>query len=145
MNKVIAVLSFVSLSCFASEPQSSYQFSVGVGHQYAGLLGAQLSYKSEFTKYYGSLGLIGISAGFETRFEENPKHSYGLVLGREQVQSEDGFIFATYNYHFNGFDQEGFVIGAGVGITREDEGGSWGNYGKTESSAALSLNLGYKF
>ncbi|WP_085299594.1 hypothetical protein [Cognaticolwellia mytili] len=62
-----------------------------------------------------------------------------------KIQSEDGFIFATYDYHFNGFSNPGLVIGTGIGITREDEGGFFSNAGKTETSTSLTLNIGYKF
>lgn len=145
MKKIIATLSLVSATAFASDVENSFKFSVGLGHQYAGILGAQFSYKTEYTKYYGSVGVIGLATGFETTLEKNSVHAYGLVIGKEELRSEDGFIFATYNYHFNGFNQKGFVIGAGIGITREDEGGFWRNRGKTKSTPSFSLNLGYKF
>ena len=139
------VLTFISLSCLASENRSTYRFSAGIGHQYGGVVGAQFSYTAERSKFYGSLGLVGAAVGFETTFNENKKHAFGLTLGSEAIQSEDGFAFVTYNYHFNGLDQEGFIIGTGIGVTREDELGLFGNSGNTESSAALTFNFGYKF
>lgn len=141
MKTSIIVLSLVSFFSSASE----YETSVGLGHQYGGVLGAQFAYKTESTKYYGSLGLIGFAAGFQTTFRENSKHAYGLVIGKEEFQSEDGFLFVTYDYHFDGFSGDGFVIGTGVGITREDEGGWWADKGKTETSTSVTLNIGYKF
>lgn len=35
------------------------------------------------------------------------------------------------------------MIAAGVGITREDEGGLIADAGKTETSTSLTLNIGY--
>ncbi len=141
MKISVLALSFVCLFSSAGE----YETSVGLGHQYGGVLGAQFSYKTDSSKYYGSVGLIGLSAGFQTTFSENSNHSYGFVLGREEVQSEDGFLFATYDYHFNGFSKKGLVIGTGLGVTREDAGGFYSDTGKTETSASITLNIGYKF
>ena len=140
MKIFIIALSLVSLCSTAAE----YETTVGLGHEYGGVLGAQFSYKTESSKYYASVGIIGISTGFQTTFSENSNHAYGLVIGREEVQSEDGFLFATYDYHFNGFSKKGLVIGMGLGITRQD-GGWYSDTGNTESSAALTLNIGYKF
>jgi hypothetical protein len=141
MKIPIIALSFVSLFSAAGE----YETAIGLGHQYGGVLGAQFSYKTDTSKYYGALGLVGASAGFQTIFTENSKHAYGFVIGREELQSEDGFLFATYDYHFDGFTKNGFVIGTGIGITREDTGGLFADTGKTETSTSLTLNIGYKF
>lgn len=141
MKTLIISLSLFSLCSAANE----YEGSIGMGHQYGGIFGGQLAYKTEYTKYYGSLGLVGVAAGFQTTFTENSKHSYGLVVGREELQSEDGFLFVTYDYHLNGFSNKGLVIGTGLGITREDEGGSFSDIGKTETSTSITFNLGYKF
>ncbi len=122
-----------------------YETAVGLGHQYGGVLGAQFSYKTESSKYYGSVGLIGVAAGLQKTFNENSKHAYGFVIGREELQSEDGFLFATYDYHFNGFANNGLVIGTGLGITRQDAGGFFADIGKTETSTSVTLNIGYKF
>lgn len=141
MKISILALSLVSLFSSAGE----YETSIGLGHQYGGVLGAKLSYKTESSKYYGSLGLIGASVGFQTTFSKNSKHAYGLVIGREEIQSEDGFLFATYDYHFNGFTNNGLVIGTGFGVTREDTGGMFADTGKSETSTSVTLNIGYKF
>ena len=134
-------LSLVCLSSSAGE----YETAVGLGHQYGGVLGAQFSYKTDSSKYYGSVGLIGLSAGFQTTFSENSNHTYGFVIGREELQSEDGFLFATYDYHFNGFSKNGLVIGTGLGVTREDAGSFYSDAGRTETSTSVTLNMGYKF
>lgn len=141
MKISIIALSFISL--FSSAGQ--YETSIGLGHEYGGIFGAQFAYKTEFTKYYGALGLVGMSAGFQTTFSENSKHAFGLLAGKEQFMSEDGFMFITYDYHIDGFSQNGFVIGTGIGVTREDVGGWWSEQGKTETSTSVTLNIGYKF
>lgn len=141
MKISIIALSLVSFFSSAGE----YETAIGLGHQYGGILGAQFAYKTESTKYYGSLGLIGISAGFQTTFSENSKHTYGVVAGREEIQSEDGFIFITYDYHLDSFTSNGLVIGTGIGVTRQDSGDWYSDKGKTETSTSVTLNIGYKF
>ena len=149
MKKVILALSLVSLFSSAGE----FETSVGLGHEYGSVLGAQLGYKTEFTKYYASVGYIGYAAGFQTTFSENSKHAYGLVAGMEAWESEYGFVFATYDYHFNGFSNPGFVIGTGFGLTRgeglsdsfEDLFNSNRTSRKEDAKAEFTLNIGYKF
>jgi hypothetical protein len=150
LKRIFMKLSIIALfvvSSFASSltSASEYETAFGIGHQYGGVLGAQFSYKTESTKYYASLGVIGTAAGFQTIFSDNSKHAYGFVIGREEIQSEDGFLFATYDYHFDGFANKGFVIGTGIGVTREDMGGFYADTGKTETSTSITLNIGYKF
>jgi hypothetical protein len=141
MKVYVAALSLVSLFSYAGD----YQTAAGLGHQFGGLLGAQFSYTTDSTKYYGAIGFIGAAVGVQTTFSEGSKHTYGVVLGREELQSEDGFVFATYDYHFNGLANDGLVIGTGFGITREDSGGLFTDTGNVESSTSLTLNIGYKF
>jgi hypothetical protein len=140
LKKIILVLSLcISSSVWANE----FEVSTGVGHQYGGVIGVQLSNKTELSNYYLSLGYAGAAIGFETTLEKNSKHSYGVVAGIEAIsKAEEGFGFITYNYHLNGFSGDGLVIGAGVGITK----GS-GVFGEPEpdASAAITVNLGYKF
>jgi hypothetical protein len=81
---VIGLLLFSSFT-FAGE----YKTAFGIGHQYGGVVGAKVSYITENSQYYGSLGVIGASAGFQTIFSKNSKHAYGFVIGREEIQSED--------------------------------------------------------
>jgi hypothetical protein len=150
LKRIFMKLSIIALfvvSSFSSSLTSAgeYETAFGIGHQYGGILGAQFSYKTESTKYYASLGVIGAAAGFQTTFTDNSKHAYGFVIGREELQSEDGFLFATYDYHFEGFAKKGFVIGTGFGVTKEDSGGFFGDTGKTETSTSITLNIGYKF
>jgi len=142
MRKLIVLLSLVCTSASADE----FQTAVGMGHQYGGLIGAQVSYKSDESKYFASLGLVGAAVGFQHSIEPDSHYSYGMVLGSEALRSEDGFIFVNGNYHFNGFNQPGWVFGFGVGATREDSGGFFSNtQGSTETKTAVSLNIGYEF
>ena len=91
------------------------------------------------------MGLYGAAVGFETTFAANPKHTWGIVIGVEPFMSEDGYLFGVYNYHFEGFANDGFVIGAGIGVSRQDEYGFFGDNKNIESKTVMTLNLGYKF
>jgi len=141
LTTLVLSLSLISLYSSANE----YETTLGLGHQYGGVLGAKFAYKTESTKYYAALGLVGVSVGFQTTFSENSQHAFGLAIGREEIQSEDGFIFATYDFHLKGFSQDGWVIGTGIGITREDKGGLYSDSGQSETSGAVTLSVGYKF
>lgn len=122
-----------------------YETSVGFGHQYGGALGAKLAYTTDSTKVFGSIGLIGAAAGFQSVLGEDTRHAFGMVVGSEVSHSEDGFFFVTYDYHFDGFMQKGWLLGTGVGVTRQDESGSFGDTGDVETSMAMTLTLAYKF
>ena len=51
-------------------------------------------------------------------------------------------LLSTYNYHFNGFANNGLVLGTGIGIRRsEDTLGA----DDLETSYSLTLNIAYKF
>ncbi|MGL1958001.1 MAG: hypothetical protein OCD00_11875 [Colwellia sp.] len=147
MKKYIIALSFISLFSSAGELETA----VGFGHQYGGVLGVQFAYKTESSKYYGSVGLndsmggFGLATGFQTIFSENSKHAFGITLGSRDVDSEKGFIFATYDYHLNGFSETGLVVGAGIGVTRKYEFEGWSQQRTSEINPALTLNIGYKF
>lgn len=140
MKKFILALSLFFSFTFAGE----YETSIGLGHQQGGVIGVPLVYKNPLTKYYASLGVIAVSVGFQTTFSENSNHAYGIVIGREELQSEYGFLFVTYDYQFKGFTHNGFVIGTGLGMTRKDERSWYSDYGKTKTSPSVTLNIGYK-
>jgi hypothetical protein len=145
MKISIIALSLISFAGSAG----NFEFTIGAGHEYGGILGGQFAYKTEYSKYYGSVGLIGFSTGFQTTFSKNSKHAYGVTVGAEAIDSEEGFLFATYNYHFKGFSNNGFVIGTGVGFTKGDGvpmgGGCIIDCQGAEKKAMVTLNIGYKF
>jgi hypothetical protein len=53
-------------------------------------------------------------------------------------------VFGTYNYHFQGFTDSGWVAGVGLGIRREDDS-FFRDSGVKKTSAAITLEIGYKF
>lgn len=141
MKKLLLILVLHPFSGFAGE----YETTIGMGHQYGGLIGAQLSYKTLSTKYYAAIGGVGIALGAQTVFNSQNKHTYGFVIGKEELHAEEGFFFVTYDYHLNGIENNGLVIGTGIGITRADEHDWFADRGKVETTPFVTLNFGYKF
>lgn len=134
------------LSCTAAG--SEYEFATGVGHQYGGFLGAQFSSKSETSKYYASIGLAGVAFGFQKQFEEQQHHSYGVSIGSMGANADHGFIFINYNYHYQGFSNKGWVIGAGIGAIRHEDSDIFfipSSNQNIDTEASITLDLGYKF
>ncbi|WP_286270190.1 hypothetical protein [Thalassotalea hakodatensis] len=142
MKKILITLALLPSLSFAGE----YETTIGLGHQYGGIIGAQLGYKTTSTKYYAAIGVAGFALGTQTTFgDEKNKHAYGFVVGKESIQAEYGFLFVTYDYHVNGLENNGFVMGTGVGFTRSDEYHWFADRGEIETTPFITLNIGYKF
>ncbi|MDO6447037.1 hypothetical protein Q4493_14800 [Colwellia sp. 1_MG-2023] len=141
MKKTLFILALIPFISTAGE----YETTIGIGHQYGGIIGAQLGYKTTSTKYYAAIGAVGFALGAQTTFSDEKKHTYGFVVGKESIQAEDGFMFLTYDYHHNGFENNGFVMGAGFGFTRADEYHWFADRGEIETTPFITLNFGYKF
>lgn len=141
MKKSLLILVLLPFSCLADE----YETAIGIGHQYGGLIGAQLSYKTLSTKYYAAIGGVGFALGAQTVFSNQSKHTYGFVVGKEEIHAEEGYFFLTYDYHLNGIENNGLVMGTGIGITRADEYHWFADRGKVETTPFITLNFGYKF
>lgn len=141
MKKTLIILALLPFISIAGE----YETTIGIGHQYGGIIGAQLGYKTTSTKYYAAIGAVGFALGAQTTFSDEKKHAYGFVVGKESIHAEDGFLFLTYDYHVNGFENNGFVVGTGFGFTRADEYHWFADRGEIETTPFITLNLGYKF
>jgi len=149
LKKVVIKISIILLPFFSFVSSTGeFEAAIGAGHEYGGVLGGQFAYKTEYSKYYASVGIVGFSTGFQTTFSKNSKHAYGVTLGAEAMESSEGFLFATYNYHFKGFSNNGFVVGTGVGFTKGDSawpGNCFIDCPSAEKKAMVTLNIGYKF
>lgn len=141
MKKYLLLLSFTTFNVSAFELNTS----VGIGPQYGGIIGSQISIIENDVKYYLSAGFLGISSGVQFALGENTKHSLGLNFGASFLWGDEGYLFATYDYHINGFENDGWVMGLGVG-------NAFGSKGENEIASdiknedvAVSFNIGYKF
>ncbi len=144
-KSVLILLSYLPISALGAE----FEFSLGGGFQYSGIIGTQFTVKHEDSKYFISVGLPGYSLGMQTIVSENEYHSAGFSLGEIQsVFGNDGrYGFITYNYHVDGFKNIGWVLGAGLGIYDEESYTPLFGSERTNPSkkAMLTLDIGYKF
>jgi hypothetical protein len=141
-------IKLMALIIFTLVPLVSFaetQVSAGLGYQHGGVLGAQLGHVDGVNKYYISLGLVGGAIGYQRVIDSERKQALGIALGSEVLTSEDGFAVLTYNYHFTGLENPGWVIGVSAGVRREDSGGLYSDSGDSLTQGAFMLELGYKF
>jgi hypothetical protein len=128
----------------------NFEFSVGAGLQYSGILGSQFAIKDDKQKYFVALGLPGASVGMQSVVSEDEKHSVGFSVGvmKGLFSSDTRYGILTYNYHLNGFNNDGVVFGLGAGYSSADEykvffGG--GEVAEEDKGLIFSLDIGYKF
>lgn len=112
-NLIFLVCSCMSMSSWAY----NFEFSVGAGLQYSGILGSQFAIKDDKQKYFVALGLPGASVGMQSVVSEDEKHSVGFSVGvmKGLFSSDTRYGILTYNYHLNGFKNDvaiydGFVF-----------------------------------
>lgn len=138
-------LSYFPLSAFGAE----FEFSLGAGFQYSGVIGTQFAVKHQDSKYFVSLGLPGYSLGMQTIVSDNEYHSVGFSIGEIQgiFDGDSQYGFITYNYHLDGFKNDGWVLGTGLGLYDEESYiPLFGNERIYPSKKAmLTLDIGYKF
>jgi len=95
------------------------------------------------------VGLPGYSLGMQTIISDNESHSAGFSLGEIQGiwYGDSQYGFLTYNYHMDGFRNNGWVFGAGVGFYEEESyTPMFGNERINSSKKTMfTLDIGYKF
>jgi hypothetical protein len=144
-KSMLILFSFLPLTAFGAE----FEFSLGAGFQYSGLIGTQFSVKHQDSKYFASIGLPGYSFGMQTIVSDNENHSVGFSLGEIEgfFNDDSKYGFITYNYHVDGFKNSGWVVGTGVGFYDEDPYTPL--FGKESTNPArkvmLTFDIGYKF
>jgi hypothetical protein len=144
-KSLLILLSYLPISVFGAE----FEFSLGAGFQYSGIIGTQFSVAHQDSKYFMSVGLPGYSIGMQTIVSDDEYHSVGFSLGEIQgiFDGDSRYGFITYNYHLEGFKDSGWVLGAGVGVYDE---GSYTPLFSNERinpsrKAMFTLDVGYKF
>ena len=96
------------------------------------------------------IGLPGVSVGMQSAFLNNVKHWAGFSVSKlfNAFNADTEYGLITYNYHFSGFKNNGWVSGTGIGYYNRDEhkilfGG--GQVNKRDNGIATTLDIGYKF
>ncbi|MGJ8679169.1 hypothetical protein [Paraglaciecola sp.] len=142
---IIIFTFFISLNTLGSE----FEFSLGGGFQYSGLVGTQFSLKNNDSKYYISVGLPGYGVGMQTTVSDNQQHTMGLSVGNiKSIFDHDSYYgFLTYNYHPSGFNNHGWVFGTGIGVYDEKEFTRLFSHEREnpKPKAMITLDIGYKF
>ncbi|MCF6435353.1 hypothetical protein [Pseudoalteromonas sp. MMG022] len=135
------------LLCASHNVAAQSSWSAGVGlFEYGGHVGAK--YQTQISENHfasASFGIIGYALGYE--YKVNEQLSVGVTLGQQVGYAEDGYIVTKLNYHFNGFDNSGFVIGASLGV-QEDDGDCLVLCPRKDTNSlegTAGIHIGYKF
>jgi len=127
---------------------ADFEFAAGVGSQYGGL-GGQVVLNNNDSKYFVDLGVFGGGLGFKTIVSGNEIHSLGAHIGKYKFifGEEISTVSVIYNYHFDGFRQQGWEIGTGIAFVKRDRYKALfsNEYSEEQKSAALVFNVGYTF
>ncbi|MDP2560809.1 hypothetical protein [Psychrobium sp. 1_MG-2023] len=143
-NLMFCLCGFTSLSCWSTE----VDFGLGLGTQYGGV-GGQLIIDQQQTKYFIALGIPGYSIGMKSVISDHQHHSWGLNAGVIDgiFSSDTQFAGVTYNYHFDGFENDGWELGLVAFYYREKEHKRLFSHivDEEETGVGISFNLGYSF
>lgn len=110
--------------------------AIGLGLQYAGIAGYQLSTKRDEHRFRGAIGIMGIGLGYD--YFLSPKWS----LGGTYTNSLRTVYSVNINYYFN-TPTEGFNLGLDLGHMPDNDGD--GFFASDGSKDVIWLSLGYSF
>lgn len=149
MFKLLSTILLFSFS--ASICALDYDFTAGLGTQYGGL-GGQFVVNDKESKYFlalGTTGEAGVAVGMKSIISDDEHHSMGVNIGSfgRLLASDTDFAAITYNYHFDGFNGNGWEIGTGIAYYKQDEYKVLfvPNIEKEKSGVSIVFNLGYTF
>ena len=138
LNKMV-LLATCLVTTFAATAESSW--SIGHGYTSGGVVGAQYQWLQDDIKFTAAAGALGVAVGVQRSIDDARQHSVGLATGVEAITANKGFLLATYQYYPAGFANSGMRWGLSAGV-RRDDGISWG---KEQTKAAVSFEIGYQF
>jgi hypothetical protein len=143
---VFTLLASLSFSSHAND----ISYGVGIGGPYAGAIGFQVAMSSEDKqhKYYAALGLPGVSLGTQSVLE-NKHYSWGINVGVFDgiFGGHTKYIGPTFNYHVDGFNEDGWQIGTAIYILRETNHTTLfsNTVEEDDNHVTLGIQLGYHF
>ena len=133
MKKILLLLGLLpALPLKASE----LNHAVGIGLQYAGFIGYQLSYQNEEHRFRGAIGILGAAAGYD--YQLNQHWSLGLTY-TETIRT---VYSANINYYFDD-PNSGIRLGLDLGHMPKDDGDGFLFSGNTKD--VIWFNFGYGF
>lgn len=129
---------FVVCLLVASQTQAAeIDHAVGIGFQYAGVIGYQISTQQDQHRFRGAIGLVGVSAGYDYFIAE--KWSLGVTY-TETIRT---VYSLNINYYLD-TPTQGITFGVDLGHMPDDDNGD-GFFKSDGSKNVLFLSLGYSF
>ena len=137
MNKLaIRILLVFSMLVFPCQAKSEFNWGVGIGLQYGGILGWQGAYRFSSTKVRIAIGVIGLNLGIEQLLSNN--FSVGIQgFGVGSTAGWGGFI----NYQLPAGGRKQWVFGLDL-IRKASTSVITAT---SESTNVLSVSIGYNF
>jgi hypothetical protein len=137
---MIRILLVLCLLFTNSLRATEFNQAMGVGIQYSGLVGYQISTKNNAHRFRGSVGLLGIGAGYD--YFLSPKWS----LGGTYTKTLRTIYSVNINYYVD-TPIKGFNFGLDIGkMPSEDASGAGFTRTKDKSSKnIIFLSIGYAF
>ena len=138
IKKVIALTPLLFI------PQANcgqFENAAGIGLQYGGILGYQLSYKEAQSNFRAAAGIIGASLGYDYYLTDN------FSLGATYTLSSRNVTSLNINYTPSGYLHRGWVLGIDLAYIdgQRAGGGSFFLQREEESKNVVWLSAGYKF
>jgi hypothetical protein len=137
---MIRILLVLCLLFTNSLRATEFNQAMGVGLQYSGLVGYQISTKNDAHRFRGSVGLLGIGAGYD--YFLSPKWS----LGGTYTQTFRTIYSVNINYYDN-TPIKGLNFGLDIG-KMPNEGASGDGFTRIKGRSSkniIFLSVGYAF
>jgi len=113
------------------------EYSVGLGLQYGGIIGYQLSTRLEQGRIRGAVGLVGASVGYDHFVTEN------FAIGVTFTETIRTVYSLNLSYMPNGLRHDGWMFAADLGHMPDDDGE--GFFSTDGSKNVVWLTVGYRF
>lgn len=134
LRSVLLLFLTLSSSLFATE----INHSMGIGLQYSGIVGYQVSMDKDKHRFRGAIGVLGIGAGYD--YFLHPKWSMGVSL-TETIRT---VYSVNINYYAN-TPNDGFRFGLDLGHMPDTGDDGDGFFNSDGSKDVVWLSVGYAF
>jgi len=134
----IALLITALLISFQSK-SNGISHSTGIGLQYSGVLGYQISSTTEEHNFRGSIGLFGIGAGYDYLATDN----FSIGVTATFITLQTGSI--NFNYYPSGKSNSGWQIGLDLGHIANLKSSDDVLFDNHNDNDFLWVSIGYKF
>ncbi|GAA0859803.1 hypothetical protein [Aliiglaciecola litoralis] len=133
----LAMLLLVTLIATRPVHSTELQHSVGIGLQYSGLIGYQLSTSLSQGRIRGSIGLVGVSLGYDHYITET------FSFGATYTKSLRTVYSVNLSYMPKGLRNSGWLIALDLGHMPDDD--AEGFFRTDGTKNVVWLSAGYQF